>query len=559
MMMDSEKTSAIQIPVLVVGGSLVGLSAGLFLAWRGVPTIVLEKHEGSHPHPRAMGYTEHSMEFFRAVGLADVIPQAPADFRLRRARVDSLAGEWHEVSDWTPPSEAEAPVRQRYSPMRGAAIPQDRLEPILRARAVELGLDLRQNTELLAFEQTAKGVSARVRERLSGREYSIQAQYLIAADGHQSPIREALGIESQGQGLIRTLRSVLFYAPEADVYLSKGISQFEIEQPGLKAFLTTYREGRWVLMFHDDLERDEAALLRDIRRALGRDDLTIEIITTGRWELSALICESYRRGRVFLAGDAAHTLPPTRGGFGANTGIDDVYNLAWKLDYVLQGRAGPGLLDSYDAERQPIGWLRHQQTFARPDYAQDGQGIADNEPLYDDDGLELGQLLRSEVVLGAGPELPPVKRPDLWAGQPGTRAPHAWIQRQGQRLSTIDLFTQDFVLLSADARWSAAAAELQACLGIPLQALEVGRDLAFEQVGDFERLFGLRAGGACLVRPDGIMAWRSPEFPESPDRPQQVLHRSLTQILKLPEFESLGMRSSSLKESCDAIPNFSQS
>src|SRR5262249_10357888 len=149
-----------------------------------------------------------------------------------------------------------------------------------------------------------------------------------------------------------------------------GIGQFSIEQPGLSAFLTTYADGRWLLMFSDDVERDDETLKALIPRALGRSDLPIEIITTGRWEISALIADRFASGRVFLAGDAAHTLPPNRGGYGANTGIEDAHNLAWKLASVLSGASAPRLLDTYDAERRPIAWLRHQQIFARSDFKQ---------------------------------------------------------------------------------------------------------------------------------------------------------------------------------------------
>src|SRR5262249_48332962 len=155
-----------------------------------------------------------------------------------------------------------------------------------------------------------------------------------------------------GRGHMRTLRSVLFRAPLED-YLQKGVSQFEIDQPDLKAFLTTYGDGRWVLMFSDDKERDEQTLRALVNQAIGRSGLQVELITTGRWELSALIADRFAENRVFLAGDAAHTLPPNRGGFGANTGIEDAHNLAWKLAAVLSGESTPRLLDTYDAERRP--------------------------------------------------------------------------------------------------------------------------------------------------------------------------------------------------------------
>ncbi|HEX4353802.1 MAG TPA: FAD-dependent oxidoreductase, partial [Polyangiales bacterium] len=270
--------------VLVVGGSLVGSSAALFLAWQGVPTVLVERHPGSSPHPRAIGYTPRTMELLRAVGLGSRVPEAPANFRLLRARVESLAGTWFDESAWTPqrPNPVQTPERKtpehphavapiEHSPCRGAAIAQDRLEPILRDKAIEFGADIRMNTELVHFEQDADGVTTTLRER-SGREYTLRTAYMIAADGARSPVREALSIARSGRGHIRTLRSVLFRAP-LDRYLEKGVSQFEIDQPDFKAFLTTYNDGRWVLMFHDDVERDEASLRGAIVRAIGRSDV----------------------------------------------------------------------------------------------------------------------------------------------------------------------------------------------------------------------------------------------------------------------------------------------
>ncbi|WP_174280235.1 FAD-dependent monooxygenase, partial [Sphingomonas bacterium] len=334
--------------VVIVGGSLVGLSAALFLAWRGVDTIVVEEHRGSSLHPRAIGFTELTLEHYRAAGIADRIPQIAADVRLRRATVESLAGAWREETPWTPGEEERD--KGSASPCTGAALAQDLLEPILRTAAVERGADLRQGVEMLSFSQSQSGVIVQARARDGGPAYAIQADYMIAADGADSAVRERLGIARVGVGHLRTIRSVLFRCDEADAYLQAGVQQFEIDQPGFRAFLTHYPDGRWVLMFDDDAERGEAELRAAIHRALGRD-MPVELITTGRWEMAGRIAERYADSRVFLAGDAAHQLPPTRGGFGANTGIDDAYNLAWKLGMVLAGEAGPALLDTYSAER----------------------------------------------------------------------------------------------------------------------------------------------------------------------------------------------------------------
>ncbi|QGZ38119.1 2-polyprenyl-6-methoxyphenol hydroxylase-like FAD-dependent oxidoreductase [Pseudoduganella flava] len=498
-----------RIPVLIIGGSLVGLSAALFLAWRGIRPVVIEKHTASSPHPRAIGFTERTLEFYRAVGIADRIPQVPPGTRLRRVRATSLTGDWHGESDWTPGQDGAHAVA---SPCTGAALAQDRLEPILRTAAAAHGAELRLGVEMLAFEQLDDGVPVDVRDRATQQIHRVMADYVIAADGADSAIRETLGIARRGVGHLRTLRSLLFRCPEADPVLAKGIQQFNIEQPDLRAFLTTYGDGRWVLMF-DDTEAYRAADPHElVHKALG-SPFAVEMLAAGRWEMAGRIAERYRAGRIFLAGDAAHQLPPTRGGFGANTGIDDTWNLAWKLAWVLQGHSSSRLLDTYDAERQPIGWLRHQQTFARPDYARWAGDALQGETLYANEAMELGQLHRSFSVIGAGAELPPAASPAEWAGQPGTRAPHVWIQRDGQRLSTLDLFAHELVLLTGDGRWTDAARTAAARLPLPFKAVRVGSDVTFPADVPFDECFGVSSGGAVLIRPDGIIAWRSVDFP----------------------------------------------
>jgi 2-polyprenyl-6-methoxyphenol hydroxylase-like FAD-dependent oxidoreductase len=466
------------------------------------------------------------MELYRAVGLGPQIPQVPPGFgRPRRLKVESLAGKWatQEVA-WTPAKPGaepnERPQPREYSICTAAALAQDQLEPILRAHALERGADIRLSTTLLAFEQDAEGVTASLRPR-DGSDYTLRADYMIAADGHASPVREALGISRNGRGVMRTARSILFRA-SLEQYLESGISQFDIQQPGFEGMLTTYRNagdraGRWLLMFAEDAQRDESGLKQMINKAIGRTDLDIEVIATGLWELSALIAEPFSLGRVFLAGDAAHTLPPARGGYGANTGIEDAHNLAWKLASVLAGTSRPQLLDTYDAERRPIAWLRHGQIFARPDYERFARPADKEVPIIDDDAMELGQLYRSDAVIGAREDLPPALWPALWAGQPGTRAPHIWVGAAGRRVSTLDLVQPDWVLLTQDQRWYTAAARATEFLGIQLRCTLIGG--AVENAATAEQFcaaFGIGLAGASLVRPDGYVAWRSTDLPPDP-------------------------------------------
>lgn len=479
---------AVRTSVLVVGGGLAGTSAALFLAWRGVPVTLVEKHPGSSAHPRAVGFNARIGELLRAVGIEDELPPSrmTKGFGVRRVRAESLVGKKFDETFWTPPAELSG---VEYSPSRGVGVAQDRMEPILRDKARAFGADIRMSTRLLELTQDDEGVTAVVQG--DGEPYEIRADYLVAADGHRSPIREQLGIGRTGRGYMHTSRSVLFRAPLQE-YLKDGIGQFVIDGVG---FLTTYGDGRWVLML-DDREYDEPELRQKIFQAVGRDDLDVEIITTGRWTISAAVADRFSQGRVFLAGDAAHTLPPSRGGFGANVGIEDAHNLAWKLAAVLNGESRPSLLDTYDAERRPVATLCHQQIFARDD-GHNRDGEPDDAPLYDNNAMHFGVLYRSDAVLGAGPELPPAQLPEQWNGQPGTRAPHAWIE-PGR--STVDLFRRGWVLVADHPQWEEAAA---------------GLAVRYERVEQLD-LFGLSAKGASLVRPDGYVAWRSADLPDDP-------------------------------------------
>jgi putative polyketide hydroxylase len=325
-------------------------------------------------------------------------------------------------------------------------------------------------------------------------------------------VREVLGIGRDGIDHLQTMRSVLFRAPLQE-YLARGIVQFLIDQPGLNGFLTSYGgDDRWALMFHDDVERDEQQLRAAICRSIGRDDVDVDVLATGRWDISALIADSFASGRVFLAGDAAHTLPPSRGGYGVNTGIADAHNLAWKLAAVLSGTSTSALLETYDQERRPVAWKRLKNIFARPDYAAYARdGFVDTE-IIDDAAMEFGQLYRSAAVLDADASLPAALRPEQWAGQPGTRAPHLWVQRDEKRISTLELFGQHWVLLATDERWRAAATHAGGALGVPVSFVGVGIDV----LADPEKVcaaYGFHHDGASLIRPDGYIAWRSAGMP----------------------------------------------
>ncbi|KAJ5204583.1 uncharacterized protein N7498_005462 [Penicillium cinerascens] len=514
--------SDIQRPVIVAGASLVGLSAALCLASHQVPTIVLEKHSGISKHPRAIGFTTRTMEIYHSLGIENEDP-APEDFKLERAHVESITGKWLDSSSWSdterkpkPEKPKEQPTKlgspkKEYSFARGSAIPQDKLEPILESLALERGAEIRRQQKLINIEQDDEGVTVTV-EDSKGQHQTIRGSYLIAADGNRSTVRELLQIPRQGRGFMQNLHSVLFHADLAQ--WTKGFVQFDIDQPDLKAFLASYTDGRWALMFKDGIERDEPALRAAIYQAVGRSDFPVEIVTTGNWELTALVADTFRSGRVFLAGDAAHTLPPNRGGYGANTGIHDVHNLAWKLAAVLSGHSSSDLLDTYDTERRPVALLRHDQIFARADYKIHLDTATPAGEKIDDDAMEFGQIYLSKGVDGADESLPRAMKPDEWNGQPGTHLPHFWTIKEGEKVPILDLIGQGkWTLVSESSEWSDVVSQVNKQSPIALASLQIGRDVQLVQQGEFKQGFGISGTGAALIRPDGYIAWRAKELP----------------------------------------------
>ncbi|KAJ5640977.1 hypothetical protein N7528_000602 [Penicillium herquei] len=524
-------------PVIVVGASLVGLSAALCLASHNVPTIVLEKHAGISKHPRAIGFTPRTMEIFHSVGIENNDP-APDDFKLERAHVESVTGKWHSSSSWSDTEnqktedgkrhlEKAGCPKKEYSAARGYANPQDKLEPILEARALELGADIRRQHTLLNVEQDDNGVTVTARDPQGG-QIQIKGSYLIAADGNRSTVRELLQIPRHGRGFMQNIQSVLFRAPLQQ--WTKGIVQFDIDQPNLKAFLASYSDGRWALMFKDEIERDNdsEALRAAIYQAVGTMSFPVEIITTANWELTALVADTFQSGRIFLAGDAAHTLPPNRGGYGANTGIHDVHNLAWKLAAVISGQSSTELLETYDSERRPVALLRHDQIFVRADYKVHLQTATPAGEKIDDDAMEFGQIYLSKGVIGSSESLPQAMKPDEWKGQPGTHLPHFWVEMDGGRQSSLDLVgSKSWTLLFASGKWADAVCRVNERSRIPLKGVQVGQGVRVVPHDDFPALFGVSENGCVLVRPDGYIAWRLADLPSDC---HQVLDDMLCQV-----------------------------
>lgn len=519
-----------EIPVLIAGGSLVGLSSALLLAWHGIPSRVVERHAGTAIHPRAAYFNQRTLEIFRSVGLEPEIQRRAAEEFLQDGAimaVESLAG--RELA-WFVPSLNHG-VRD-VSPSMRLYCTQNVLEPILRRRAEELGAKTSFNSEVAGFEPDGEGIVATVRSREDGRERTIRARWLIGADGNRSPVRRRLGITMRGRGTFSNSATIYFRADVRPVLRDRPLSVIYVNNSALKGFMRFEAHGRSGFLAVnvaygpggriEDVEADtsEARCRQLVRDAIGVPDLEVEIVAVQPWKAAAEIAEQFRQGPVFLAGDAAHVMPPT-GGFGGNTGVHDAHNLAWKLAYVIRGIAGPELLGTYDAERRPAGAFTVEQAYTRYVKRTDPSlGEQDLEPQEDDLRIELGCRYRSAAVCpveqnGAGAHAHPRES----RAMPGTRAPHLLLRRAGGELSTLDLFGTNFVLLSGreGEPWCRAAREAAAEFGMRLDAYRIGGGDGIEDpAGSFAEAYGIESGGAVLVRPDGFVAWRSHAANEDP-------------------------------------------
>lgn len=518
----------ISVPVLIVGGSLVGLSTSLFLGRLGVPHVLVERHAGTSIHPRGRGNNVRTMELFRVAGVESGIKDAAATLAVNHGilQAPTLVG---DAGEWLFRDIDPGGGLARFSPSAWCLCSQNDLEPVLLDHARAHGGDLRFSTELMSFDSDPTGVTAVVKSRETGEHTTIRADYLVAADGPRSPVREQLGITQSGPGDLFHNVSLTFRSRAlADVVGDRHFIVCYLTNPEADgALLPVDNRENWV--FHAPWHPENGESLEEftdercvehIRRAVGVADLDVEITGKAPWHAAQRVARSYRSGRVFLAGDSAHEMSPT-GAFGSNTGIQDAHNLAWKLAAVVDGWAGEGLLDTYDAERRPVAEATSARAAARsaehshpgfaPPPAAGGGG-----PQKGILNVALGYRYPQGAVVGADPAVPVVpERLDL-SGEPGSRAPHLWVRRGDERLSTLDLYERSLVLLSDAAEpneWHEAAVRLADRLSLPLRSYRVGAaahaDLVPEDDADWAERHGTGPGGAVLVRPDGFVAWRS--------------------------------------------------
>ncbi|WP_433204459.1 FAD-dependent monooxygenase [Nocardia sp. CA-107356] len=481
--------------VLIVGGGLVGLSAALFLRQQGVATVLVERRPTTSPQPKARRINIRTMELFRQLGIADEVMDAARDLAeyqhfaagptlAQATRIPfTLPG---GVPDWS-----------TITPVTACLCAQDLLEPVLRRIAIARGCDVRFGVELTDFTTEPDGIVATIgADRTVDR---LRADYMIAADGAASPIRERLGIPRDGRGTLGRAVNIYFHADLAELVRGREFNLCQIENtdaPG--AFASIDGSYRWIFTTADGIDRPVDEWPSVLRAAIGLPEIAIDVLSILPWEPGMFVAERYRADRIFLAGDAAHVMPPFAAA-GANTGIEDVHNLAWKLAAVLRG-ADPALLDTYHEERRPVGWyIADQSSIRTANLRTMNRESKDATPLADPIAMILGNRYHTGAVIDDG-------SPNTMAhlditGQPGTRLPHRWLS-DGR--SSLDLVDTTCVLLVGPegTAWKTAAEQL------PLEVHELNQD--------WTDTVGLCPGGALLVRPDQIVAWRIPTMPDDP-------------------------------------------
>ena len=524
-------TQMLTTDVLIIGAGPVGLSLALDLAWRGVPSVVVDQGTGTIEHPRTGLVAVRTMEFCRRWGIAHDVRACgfPGDFPLNIVFCTTLAGYMLDRADYpgmdAMPTPPEAPEKKQRCP-------QSWFDPILRRGVERLGrTDLRYRTRLERFEQDAEGVTAHVTHP-DGSAGSIRARWMVGCDGGASFVRERLGIPFTGKPALSYSVNVIFQMPGFLDAHDKGLAERYLfaDQGGVWGNITVIDgAGLWRLTVLGseakmDLDRFDAPAA--VRRALG-SDAPFEIVSVVPWRRSQLLAERWRDGRVLLAGDAVHTMSPT-GGMGANTGVQDAVDLAWKLDAVLQGWGGDTLLDSYEIERKPIAvrnagfsthnyrsWTALKDCGAILDETPEGEAVRrivgthlreSTRVEWESLGLQIGHRYdASPICIPDGSH--PV--PDDFSivvptARPGARAPHAWL---ADGRSMLDLFGRGFVLLRFAAADLAAAGTAAGSAAVETAALRRAVPLSVIDIDEpaIARLYG---APLVLVRPDGHVAWR---------------------------------------------------
>ncbi|MGE3245080.1 MAG: FAD-dependent monooxygenase [Beijerinckiaceae bacterium] len=525
-------SDAYDTPILIAGGGPVGMALAAELGYQGQTCTVVERRDGVVSHPKMNMISTRTMEFARRWGFAKELREKawPADHPLNVSFITSLTG--YEIASFHFPAYKDRVWP--HTPEGHQRCSQLWFDPMIQKRALESGtVDARFRTIFLGFEQDVDGVTATVENRDTGRQEKIRAQYLVGCDGADSLVRESLGIAMPNSKSLSYDVNIFFESEEL-LELHKrfmAMMYWVYDETGYWAqFISVDGRGLWrISMVTPELVTDFSNFDADafIRKAVGAK-VSYKLNSLLAWERHRRVADSYRKGRVFICGDAAHQYSPT-GGLGMNTGIQEAVDLAWKLNADLAGWGGYRLLDSYETERRPVAIYNNEAATSNflklisvpcgPNIAEDndeGRRIREqgralilgnnfNEE-YEQEGITVGYRYdASPIVVEDGTPVPPVTTTTYTqTARPGARAPHAWLD-EDKGLSTIDLFGRGFVLLRFGPDFASAAPLVEA-------AQAAGMPLRVQDISDAS-IAALYECKLVLVRPDGHVAWRGNAAP----------------------------------------------
>jgi 2,4-dichlorophenol 6-monooxygenase len=575
--------------VLVVGSGPMGSTTALALATYGVRVHVVNRYNWTANTPRAHITNQRAVEVLRDLGVEEDTRRyaTPWEWMGDTLFTTSLAGpEIARLRTWGTGDDRSSDYLQG-SPCPMLDIPQDKMEPLLVKHAVERGAVYSFNTEYLSHEQDAGGVTVQLRDLLSGREYQLRARYLVGADGARSKVMDDAGLKLEGQ-LARASTAYVLFRADLSRYVAHRpsilywivTSDASFGEIGMGLLRAIEPWNQWIAGWGFDFTKGEPdfspeEVKRRIRVLVGDPELDIEIDTTSVWYVNQAHAPIYSSGRVFCGGDAVHRHPPSSG-LGSNTCMQDAFNLAWKLAFVVKGYAGQGLLDSYTLERAPVGeQIVKRANQSRLDYAplnrcfRDAdaadpvaaglekladpgpEGVARRTALaealklknyeFNAQGVELNQRCVSAAVVPdpeAGEEV--WKRdPQLYVQattRPGAKIPHAWlIGLNGRRVSMLDLVGKGkFTLVTGIA--GQAWVEAAKALNLPyLRTVQIGTPGAQDVYCNWHAVREIEEAGALLVRPDGVVAWRQPRGVDGgTEQAREALQQALAAVLAQP-------------------------
>ncbi|WP_070154956.1 FAD-dependent monooxygenase [Sphingobium phenoxybenzoativorans] len=559
--------------ILIVGAGPTGLTLAILLRLRGFDPIVVERRESLTSFPAAHVINTRSQEILAEMGLAQIVHDRgdPSALSSLVAWVESMAGrEYGILPIQVPTSDERGPL----SAFCAVNMPQNHFEQLLYQELNKLGGSVRFGEEVTGIDNLDTGAVVTTQTFGGYSQTTIEADWVIGCDGAGSVVRRSLGIDMVGPRTIARFMTIYFRADLDRLRLGRqGLLYWIGGKDSRGVFICFDKEGRtWAMLVpigEASLETfGEEAARNIVRKAIGSEEVPVELQGLSSWNMSAQVATSYRRGDVLLAGDACHRFPPT-GGLGMNTGIQDAHNLAWKLSAVIKGQAPETLLDTYEQERRPVAQRNTDQSVHNlqkmgmidealgiqtlaPVSHQAGEGPITPYPpekLGIDGGSQAAVARRALVqgaideqaehfAQGAGIDLgfsydagafipdgsaPPSNNPCHYRpdAHPGARLPFASVDGSHAQ-STLAAVRRDGITLFVNGLlWSDVVNQVSNETGIPIYAVVLDTNRFGPSCTN---LLGINPGGAVAVRPDGHVLWRSRDLPSDP---HTALHRAV--------------------------------